>query len=149
MEDNLLYQLAYTGNNWVVAFSESSAVMLDTSDGMATVYAPDDMRLLGYAVTEKGLALALRHYGVTGDGQVHLVNTSGDLLAQVDFTGDFRHLSGEGDAFALLTDSAVYKITRDGVVGSAATAADGRQVLLLEDKAVVLGLNRLTAHTFE
>lgn len=149
VEDDLLYQIAYMGDGWVAAFSETGAVMLDTSDGMATVYAPEGVRLLGYAVTEKGLAIAVRSYGATGDGRVHLVNTDGDLLTQMDFTGEFRHLSGYDGEYALLTDSAVYKITADGVQGSAATAADGRQVLLNEDTAVVLGLNRLTAHDFE
>ena len=149
LEDDLLYQIVYMDNGWVAAFSDSSAVMLDTSDGMATVYAPDGVQLLGYAVTEKGLAVAVRSYGTTGDGQVHVVNTKGDLLAQMDFTGEFRHLSGHNGKYALLTDSMVYKITNDGVQGSAATAADGRQVLLDEDMAVVLGLNRITAHNFE
>jgi len=123
--------------------------MLDTSDGMATVYAPDGVRLLGYAVTEKGLAIAVRSYGATGDGQVHLVNTDGVLLTSMDFTGEFRHLSGYEGEYALLTDSMVYKITNDGVAGTAVTASDGRQALLNEDMAVVLGLNRLTAHNFE
>jgi len=149
VEDDLLYQIAYMDDGWVAAFSETGAIMLDTSDGMATVYAPDGVRLLGYAVTEKGLAIAVRSYGATGDGQVHLVNTDGVLLTSMDFTGEFRHLSGYEGEYALLTDSMVYKITNDGVAGTAVTASDGRQALLNEDMAVVLGLNRLTAHNFE
>ena len=148
-EDDLLYQVEYLGGGWVAAIGESCAVMLDTSDGLATVYAPDGMRLLGYAVGDDGLALATRTFGATGDGQVHLVNTAGELVTAVDFTGEFRHLTAYKDIYGLLTDSAVYRITAEGETGSAPTDADGRQLALDEDMAVVLGLNRLTAHSFE
>jgi hypothetical protein len=149
VKDKLLYQVEYLSGGWVAAFSGSGAVMLDTADGLATLYAPEGMQVLGYAVAGDNLAVAVRPYGATSDGQIHVVNKDGDPLTQTDFTGAFRHLSGYKGTYALLTDSVVYKITKDGVSGTAATAADGRQVVLDDDKAVVLGLNRLTAHEFD
>ncbi|MBQ8683516.1 MAG: hypothetical protein IJ518_03245 [Clostridia bacterium] len=144
--DTLLYRLEYLSGGWLAAIGETGAVMLDTADGLSTVFAPKDMRLLGYAASGEDLALVLRPYGSTGDGQVQVVSKSGDLLSTVDYTGEFRHLSTDGRQYLLLTDSYVQKITAVGGGGTAQVPADGQQAVLDGDRAVVLGLNVLQTY---
>lgn len=145
-KDKLLYRLEYLDGGWVAAFSDEGAVMLDTTDGLATVYNPTDVRVLGYAVAGKDLALVVRPYGDTGGGQIHVVDKSGEPIRVVDFTGEFRHLSGYHQQYVLLTDTYVHRFSAAAVGGTAAVEADGQQVILSDDRAVVLGLNRLAAY---
>ena len=145
-EDTLLYRLAYLGNGWLAAFGEKGVVMLDTADGLATLYVPDGMKVLGYATTGNHFALALRPYGTTAGGEIHVVGKDGNPLTTVEFTGDLRHLSGQAGAYAVLTDSYVQKITKNGVDGEADMAADGQQVILDGQSAIVLGLNRIDCY---
>lgn len=144
--DTLLYRLEYLEDGWVAAFSETGVVMLDTADGLATVYAPMDMRVLGYAVSGKDLALAVRPYGDTGGGQVHIVNTKGEPTATVDFTGAYRHLSANRQQYVLLTDTYAQAMSAAGAGTTVGVEADGKQVILENSRAVVMGLNRLTAY---
>ena len=147
-KDVLLYRAEYLHNGWVAAFGDDGAVMLDTADGLTTVYRPEGMKLMGYAVSDSHLALALQTYGDTGDGEIHLVTTDGDPKVTEPFRGEFRHLAEQDGAYVLLTDRAVQRITEEGVGTTVEVEADGRRVALNRDMAVVLGLNRITAHTF-
>ena len=145
-KDSLFYRLEYFSEGWLAAVGETGAVMLDTADGLSTVYAPADKRLLGYAVADDSLALVLREYGDTGDGQVHVVSKEGDLLSAVEFTGEFRHLAGYGQQYLLLTDGYVQTLTAFGAGGMAAVPADGQQAVLCGDRAAVLGLNLIQTY---
>ena len=145
-KDTLLYRMEYLTGNWLVAVSDTSAVMLDTRDGLATVYAPDGMRLLGYAVGEGDVALVLRAYGSTGGGEIHIVDKTGTPKKTVPFTGDFRHLSEANHQYMLLTDTAAQRLTHKGVVSAAEVEMDAQLAVLDGDQAVVLGLNRLDAY---
>ena len=144
--DALLYRLAYLQNGWLAGFGENGVAMLDTIDGLATVYAPEGMKVLGYATTGNHLALAVRPYGTTAGGEIHVVGKDGDPLTTVDFVGELRHLSGQNGSYALLTDSYVQKITKNGADGMADMAADGQQVVLDGNSAIVLGLNRIDSY---
>lgn len=144
--DALLYRIEYLDDGWLMAVGEKGAVLLDTSNGLATVFAPADKRLLGYAVGGDTLALVMRDYGDTAGGQVQVINKQGDPLCTVDFSGEFRYLSSDGKRYALLTDTAVQEITLTGAGRQVTVAADGQQAVLCEDNAVVLGLNMLQAY---
>ena len=144
--DKLLYRAEYLTDGWLAAVGEGGAVLLNTADGLATVYAPEGKRLLGYAAGDTTLALVMREYGDTGDGVVQIVDKKGEPLCTVEFTGDFRHLSAQGRQYLLLTDSAVQEITTLGAGRKAASAADGQQAVLCGDSGVVLGLNLLQAY---
>ena len=143
--DTLLYRMEYLDGDWLVAFGEDGVVMLGTADGLATVYKPQGLRVLGYAVGKDTLALALRPYGDTGDGQVEVVGKTGEPSCTVAFTGAFRHLSEENGQYLLLTDAYAQRFTAAGEAGMAQVGSDGQQAVLDGDNAVVLGLNRLVA----
>jgi hypothetical protein len=146
VKDKLLYRMEYLEGGWLAAFSDSGVSMLDTADGLATVYAPAGMRVLGYAVSGEHLALALRPYGDTGDGQIHIINKQGEPTCTVDFTGDFRQLAAGADQYAVLTDTHVAQILPTGAGLTVAVPTDGQQVMINSTHAVVLGLNRIDAY---
>lgn len=146
-DDVLLYRLSYLDHGWLAAIGEDGAVLLDTGDGLATVYTLGGRRLLGYAVADETLALVTRDYGDTDGGQVQVINKKGEPVAIVDFVGDFRHLSATEDRYTLLTDMAVTEISAHrGARRTAAVEADGQQAVLANGKAVVQGLNVLQAY---
>lgn len=145
----LLYRLEYLGDTWLTAIGESGAALLDTKDGLSTVYSAGDMRLLGYAIGDNTLALALRPYGDTGDGQVHVINKKGEPSCTVPFSGEFRQISASGKRYVLLTDTAAMEITAAGQGKQAAVENDGQQAVLSGQRVVVLGLNRVQAYALK
>lgn len=144
--DTLLYRLEYLADGWLVAFSEESAVLMDTANGLTSVYVPPDMRVLGYAVSANTMALVLRPYGSTGDGEVHIVDKEGAPTAIVPFEGVYRDLSQQNGQYVLLTDTYAERMTVNGAQGRVPVEEDGRQAVLDGDNVVVLGLNRLLAY---
>ncbi len=144
--DALLYRLAYFGDGYLAAVGEDRLVSMNTNDGSVTLYQPEEMRILGYAVAQNQLALALRSYGDTGDGEVHLLNGNTAILKMIPFTGDFRQITVGENGYLLLTDHYVQKITEQGAGGKAEVEADSREVVPDGDRAVVLGLNRLDSY---
>lgn len=145
-QDTLLYRLQYLSGGWLAAIGETGTVMLDTADGLATVYNPIDKRMLGYAAAEEHLALAVRNYGDTGGGQVQIISKKGEPLCKVDFVGEFRQLSYSGKNYLLLTDSEAVEISQTGARRRAGVEADSQQAIISGDNAVVLGLNVLQAY---
>lgn len=146
VKDSLLYQLTYLTDNQLGAIGENGTVMLHTTDGKAVEHTADGMRILGYACAGDTLALALRPYGSTAGGEVQMVSSSGETLCTVPFEGEFRDLSGQKGACALLTDSRVIKIDTAGQTAGADVPADGQQAVLDGNQAVVLGMNVLTTY---
>ena len=144
-QDLLLYRAEYLNGGWLAGFSETGVVLMNTATGATTVYAPADMHVLGFAVAGNDCAVAVRPYGDTGGGQVHIVNTAGTVTRTLDFTGGFRHLSGYEQQYVLLTDSYVQYLSATAVGTPVAVKADGQQVILTDGRGVVLGLNRLEA----
>ena len=99
--------------------------------------------LAGYTVGGDTACFALRPYGDAAGGEVEVVASSGLVQSSVTFTGEFRHLSGHGGQYALLTDSFARCLSGNGADGLLPVAADGRQVVTAKGGLVVMGLNRL------
>ncbi|MBR3778717.1 MAG: hypothetical protein IKL13_03205 [Clostridia bacterium] len=143
--DTLLYRIAYLADGTLAAVHDGGAVLMNPHSGSVTSYAPDGKYVLGFAMGGDGVALALRAYGDTAGGETVIVSSSGTVLCDVAFTGEFRHLSGFGGRYALLTDSYAQALTVNGVTDKVTVQADGRQVLYTDGTVVVMGLNRLDA----
>ncbi len=146
-EDTLLYRIEYLSGGRLAAVHEQGVVLMDTESGAATAYVPEGMRVLGYAVSGDAVALAVRAYGDTADGEVVVVSATGSESCCVPFTGEFRHLSGTNGQFALLTDGYVYLLSAAGAEGRAVVPADGQQAVYAAGKAVVMGRNQLQVYT--
>ncbi len=140
-QGQLLYRLAYIDDQ-LVAVGEERAVMINSA-GQAAVYTGGNARILGYGIGSSYLALVMRDYGETAGGRLVVVGKSGEEKARVPFTGAFRHISANGNAFMLLTDSMVQTVTPAGAGKQAAVAADGQRAVFCGNQAVVLGLNSL------
>lgn len=145
VSDTLLYRARYLTDGTVAAVHDGGAVLMNTESGAVTAYAPEGMRVLGFAMGGDGVALAVRPYGNTADGEVHLLSSSGAVANRLPFRGEFRHLSGFDGRYTLLTDRYVQGLTVHGVTTEVAVQADGRQAVYTEEKLVVMGLNRLEA----
>ena len=145
-QDTLLYRLAYQRNGRLAAVGENGALVLDNSGNPPEIYSAGDGRVLGYAAGDNCLALAVRRYGDTTDGQVTVLDGAGRERCTVPFTGEFRHLSADGHRFLLLTNGQAQIITTAGAGKSATLAADGQQAVLSGNSAIVLGLNAIQSY---
>ena len=148
-ENDLLYRAAYLSDGTLVAVGEQSVVLMNTADGGVSLYTPEGMHVLGYAVGGDTLALALRPYGATAGGRAVVLSSGGVEQFTAEFEGEFRHLSAVQEQYTLLTDSSVQAFFAGGMTGAVAVSADGRQAIYAADKIVVMGLNRLEAFTLE
>lgn len=148
-ENELLYRSAYLSDGTLVAIGEGSVVLMNTADGGVSLYTPDGMHILGYAVGGDTLSLVLRPYGATAGGTAVVLSSGGVEQSNTEFDGEFRHLSALQERYALLTDSNVYAFSATGLTDILAVSADGRQVVSAEGKIVVMGLNRLEAFVLE
>jgi len=143
VKDTLLYRLSYFADHRLAAVGEDRVILLNCQNGDVSEYKQEGKRILGYAVGKDRLALALRSYGATGDGEVHLVNGNTTLVQTVAFIGDFRQLSADENHFLLLTDGYVQRLSEQSVGDKVKVEADGRQAVLDENRAVVLGVSHL------
>lgn len=148
-EDTLLYRAAYLSDGTLVAIGEQSVVLMNTADGGVSLYTPDGMHVLGYAVGGDTLSLALRPYGVTAGGKAVVLSSGGAEQFTTEFEGEFRHLAGVGEQYTLLTDNSAQAFSAGGLSGTVTVSADGHQAVYAVDKIVVMGLNRLEAFALE
>lgn len=146
-EDALLYRINFIGKKRLAAVGEDRAILLPTNGGEATVYTPAGAKILGSAVGSSGIAVATRPYGETGGGTVTVLDQNGKERCRVDFDGDFRSLTADGNRYLLLTDKRVQMLTEYGAGKQAETEADGQQAVLSGNDAVVLGLNTIQKYT--
>lgn len=144
-KDALMYRAAYLNDGTLTAVGEQSVVMMNTSDGGVFEFVPDGKHVLGYAVGGDTVAVVLRSYGDTADGEAVVLSSAATRLSSVPFDGEFRHVSGFDGRYALLTDTHAHAFTADGVSFAAEVQADGRQAVFAEEGLVVMGLNRLEA----
>lgn len=147
--DTLLYRLDYMNSRYLAAVGETGVLSVDTRSGTSTAYTVENRRVLGSVVNGDGVALAVRDYGDTAGGTVVLLDRQASQRTTVDFDGEFRHLSTDGDDFLLLTDTRAQAIAFSGVKGSALIEADGQRAALAGDTAVILGLNSIQAYELQ
>lgn len=144
--DSLLYRAEYLEDGTLAAVGEEQMVLLNTADGTHTAYAPQGMRILGYAAGDNTVALALRPYGDTAGGRVEVLSSAAAVQTTVSFDGEFRHLSGCNGRYALLTNSMAQAFSNEGTGRAVTMGADGRQAVFFGSRLVVMGLNRLDAY---
>ncbi len=147
LRNALLYRVEYLSDTRLAAVGETGALLINTENKTTTAYTVDSRRVLGCAIKEDGVALALRDYGDTAGGSIVVLDADGKEACAVPFTGEFRHLSTNGSRYLLLTDVTAQSINHVGVEKTAAIEADGQRAVLLDDTAVVLGLNSIQAYT--
>ncbi len=147
LPDTLVYRLEFISKNRLVAVGEAGATVFSLGKEAPVSYSIGTDRLLGYVTSDDAVALVTRPAGTTDGGTVTMLMHDGNLACQVPFDGEFRHLSSYGRRCVLLTDSQVQLIDTLGGGKSATVAADGQQVVLSGNSAVVLGLSVLQEYS--
>lgn len=147
--DTLFYRLRYLNNDVVAAIGEDGVLIADTRKDEPLTFAADGERVLSAATTQGGVAVALRPYGATAGGRIAVIGTAARQLSSTDFSGEFRHLSTDGNRYLLLTDSVARVVTAHGGGNSAAVESDGTAAIADGNQAVVLGLNAISAYPMD
>ncbi len=146
--DTLLYCLKYISGGRLAAVGDMGALLIDPSRNTQMAYAADGGRVLGYAVGDNSIALAVRPYGETEGGSIAVINQKGEERCTVPFTGEFRQLSADGQHYLLLTDTSAQVVSAAGAGKNVSVPGDGQQAVLCGDKAIVLGLNLIQEYIF-
>ncbi len=147
--DTLFYRLDYLNNDVLAAISEDGVLLADTRAEKPVFFDADNERVLSAVTTNGGVAVALRPYGATTGGRVAVLDTAATQLGTADFVGEFRNLSTDGNRYLLLTDSTAAIITAAGGGERATVEADGKAAVTDGNRAIVLGLNAISAYTLE
>lgn len=146
----MLFDVSFLTDGRVAAVGDTAAWLFspDKENPACATVSFEDRELLGYAVGENGLAVALRHYGTREDGELLMVDAAGTITGTQPFEGDFRHLAADGKAFYLLTASHLYRAEAGAFTDKKEIPSDGLMVSSLKGDALVLGLTALQTYSF-
>ncbi len=147
--DTLFYRLDYLNNDVLAAISEEGVLFVNTRHDATTYFSGENERVLSAVTTGGGVAVALRPYGATAGGRVAVLGADAKQLSSTDFVGEYRHLSTDGSRYMLLTNSRAQLLTAAGGGKSAAVESDGKSAVIDNNRAIVLGLNAISAYTLE
>ena len=147
--DTLLYRLNFLDNKHLTAVGESGAVLVPLDGKDTALYPITGQQLLGYAVANNSVALAVRPMGDTHGGSVIVLDKSGKETARVSFDGEFRQLSEKDSQYLLLTSNIAQVVKQNGAGRSATVEADGQQAVLSGNRAIVLGLSAIQEYEME
>ncbi len=145
-QDVLMSRVAYLNGGELVAIGDTQTWVVDP-DGDLDKRISYDKQLVGYAVGETEVGLALQKYGASDGGEVMWVTAAGDSAYTAPFVSDFRHLIINEDRLLLLTAGQLYRGDSTGLKKPVPVQQDGRMVGFAEDSAIVLGLTALTEYS--
>ena len=144
----MLCAVEYLSGGQVAAIGDTAAWIVKPGREEIKTCDYADMQLLGYAVSDNRLSVAVRPYGTTRGGQVLAWDQNAQSTFAYSFEGMFRDLSASERGSLLLTDSAVTGLDNRGNAKSADVPSDGLMVTrAFGDAAIVLELTAL--NTFQ
>ena len=129
--------LHYYGNGNIAVVGDTATWVYDPDEDKAQIVSYEDAGLLGYAFSERGLALVTRGYGESGGGTVTVVNTAGKVVRTLPFESDFRHVAAADSGFYLLLSDKLHLLDTGGIAKTAAAPADGLQVVELNGRPLM------------
>lgn len=144
--DVMLGRVTYLDDDQIAAIGDTQTWVVN-ADGDLNERLSYDRQLVGYAIGEKAIGLALQKYGASDGGELMVVNGEGKTAYTSAFTGDFRHVTMNDDGVLLLTSGQLYWGTYEQMGGNTMAQQDGRMVGRVSDKAIVLGLTALTEYS--
>ncbi len=140
----MMTSLHYYGNDNVAAVGDTAVWVCSPGDKEPAVLPFENATLLGYAFSERGIGVVTRGFGESRGGTLSVMTPAGKKGAQVDFTGDFRHLAAADNGFYLLTDTTLYSADTVGFAKQTAVASDGLQVVEMNGRPLLLGLTQIS-----
>lgn len=144
--DTLFAGVDYLADGRLAVIGSDSLWIVDPTTSEVNREEYGGASLLGYAVHEKGAAVALQPSGVAEGGQVLVAGGKEQEPYTVSFTGGFRHLAACSQGFLLLTSDQVQVLEMKQAGGALAVPPDGRMVGALGKRIMVLGLTTLTEY---
>lgn len=145
-QDVMLCRVAYLDTAEIVAIGDTQTWVVD-GNGDQDKRISYDQQLVGYAIGDKAVGLALQKYGAGDGGELMWLDRRGETAYTAAFSGDFRHLTIVDNEALLLTAGQLYRGNSTGLNGSTEVQQDGRMVGRIGKNAIVLGLTSLTEYT--
>lgn len=147
-EGVLMGRVAYLSGGQVAAVGDTQTWLVDADGDQDKRITYDQQQLVGCAIGDKTVNLALQKYGSGDGGEVMRLNPQGETLYTAAFTGSFRHMCVQDTQLLLLTSGRLYHGDGEALGGGVDVQQDGRMAGLLGDKAIVLGLTALNEYSF-
>ena len=127
-DEVMLCAVEYLSGGHIAAIGDTALWVVDPGRAEFEPNTYSDMQLLGYAISGNQVAVAVRNYGSTRNGQVLAWNQNGQAQYQQPFEGIFRDLSSGNRGFLLLTDQNLTGFTDRGDAASMEVPSDGLMV---------------------
>ncbi len=141
--DVLLHTVKAFSNGTVLALGDNEIWALPENADRPTVTACSGFEPVGCAATSSLFSVAMHRAGSTDVGEVWIYNNRGERVQQVAYEGTCRSLTGEGGTVVLLTDRALYEMTKEGLRETYAAPTDGLRAVVYRDNPLLLTLSEL------
>lgn len=142
--DNMLFSARYFSGGTAAAIGDRALWVVNRKGSIREKYSYDDHEMLGYAVGEGAVSVALRGYGGGEGGTVLTVNSSGAKAYETTFEGTFRCMTPYRSGVAVLTTAHLYVIDAGGKAAVYEPVRDGRMMSAFGGSLMVLGLTSLS-----
>lgn len=139
----MMTALHYYDNGCVAVVGDEMAFVYDPDKETAETFDYAQATLLGYAFSNRGVAVVTRPYGETRGGEVTVLTPAGKTASSVSFDGAFRHVSAAENGAYVLTDSRLLLVDTVGVARETAVTSDGLQTVDLNGNPLLLTLTAL------
>lgn len=134
----LLHSLAYLSDSTILAIGDREVWTLTGDEEKLSKIRCDGVVPVGYTATSSMACVTLRRDDATDAGTAWLFDHAGNLVEQVEYTGEVRCVSGRGDEVVLLTDSTLYELTTAGIQKEYSIPSDAVQSVLYGDDPLIL-----------
>ncbi len=139
----LLHNVTCFSDTVILAVGDRQVWTLVGEDAKLTKINCDGVMPVGYTATSSLACVALRREGATGAGTAWLFDKSGELVNQVDYTGELRSVSSRENNVLLLTDTDLYDLSTAGVTHTYDTPSDCLFAAFYGEKPMLLTFSEL------
>lgn len=139
----LLHTVSYLSDTTVMAVGDREVWTLTGEEVKLTKTPCNGMEPRGYTSTSSMACVALRRDGATDSGVVWMFDKNGELVKQVEYTGELRALSARGGEAILLTDTMLYELQTTGLRQKHDIPSDALLSAYYGDKPMVLTFGEL------
>ncbi len=139
----LLHNVSYLSDLVILAVGDRQIWTLTGENAKLTKTNCDGVVPIGYAATSSLACVALRRDGATNAGTVWLFDSSGQLVKQMEYTGEFRSVACSENNVIVLTDSMLYEFNASGMRKEQEIPSDALLAAYYEGKPMVVTFGEL------
>ncbi len=145
--DIMLCRVAYLNDSVITGIGDNAVWMYRPKNEACKVYTFTDGELKAFSIGNKSVAIVTQPYGAAAGGTVTYIKTDASAASVSEIDGSCRDIAASDDNYAVLTDTRLYQLNLRGIADQREAAMDGKRVVRIGNRVMVLGLQYLTQQT--